>query len=344
MIHAYAKVGRNAPDLFEVCIHYAAEKLLFMSPSELATTAFAFGQIREVISEEQLPILQLIFDKVRQSSVTSIALFHPKDISSFLMTYARWRLPFEHGELITVIDRVFALKGRFQQCVPDLVSVLWSISLLVRHTWEEGDSSSGASVVRACQYLLVSNLDVLTAAMAKNQLNMTAIVRIVDSFAAVRSCNRELLDAVHGSFVRRYEELDPFAASLLFDNFTLLGYNPEEDFMLLLSDKMAEGKDREPGTRPAALDPTYGQDEEEDNGRTNDDREDDEPGQDDTSGNNDAASTAAAAPPSPSPQPPQPAQLNGQMLRTAGERGLREPEDGTVGSARVGRVTVHSNG
>jgi len=80
-----------------------------MTPKQLATAAFAFGEVLEILPRDRLPDLHKLFKVFEKSGLQSIHLYSLDEINSFLTSYARWHINVDPQTLAAFLRRASQL-------------------------------------------------------------------------------------------------------------------------------------------------------------------------------------------------------------------------------------------
>ena len=120
-------------ELWTLGLNYVGDKLLFLSAQQLVDSSFAFGQILEVLPQNEKKRLDTLFERIRYSAVSGIILFQPKEILAFIHSYARWKIAFDADDLAIVADRVRQVRpwNGGQRGVQTSINIIHCLALLV---------------------------------------------------------------------------------------------------------------------------------------------------------------------------------------------------------------------
>eukprot|EP00922_Rhytidocystis_sp_ex-Travisia-forbesii_P050402 GHVS01074933.1.p1 GENE.GHVS01074933.1~~GHVS01074933.1.p1 ORF type:complete len:462 (-),score=83.16 GHVS01074933.1:2421-3713(-) len=244
--HALAKLGSSDTQLFQTI-------------AELVSTAFAFGQVRQLLlPTHKAAKLDSLFARVRYSSLASLLLFNAEQIAALLQTYARWHICFSEADLVHVLQRVRKMdEKRFT--TKDRVSFMYSVGSILnstaagrrrtrRDTATTVDNAKDSSARRQeeqeeeiatnpvlVEFRLLMRLweERLIGELKTNKLSLLTVARMLEGLAHTKSVNSTWLDQIRCSVVWRHKELDAYTSGLFLDTLKVFD-NVDEDLLLML--------------------------------------------------------------------------------------------------------------
>jgi hypothetical protein len=211
LLAAFARVGLPLSELIDAADTICSDRFKYMSPIELRNTIFAFGSVCEVVDPNEI---RVIIDKLKSAFLSSFPLFQPKDITSVLVSFSRWRIAFSEGESRLLLERLMKLRIDSENAIGISGSIgptihpSVSIHSLVRH-W--------------VPFILPGLNDCRDTAQA-----VRAIVACVE-LGAVTSVRGEIGEWI----IKRIAQIDKPARDNLADSLGLV-LPPDDDLVLLL--------------------------------------------------------------------------------------------------------------
>lgn len=180
LLSSFAKTrnaGGSNGEFLSHALRSAGDKLLFHTPAELTTVAFAFGSLLDLKpdSETQRQIAGL-FGKVRRYSLSALHLFEFRDLIGMLVTASRW-LPLScpRADLDKFVGRgVYLLEENFGSGPVDRSRGFKHVSTtsctactagVGKSCWERSNCvvEGGREVVGNCQRVLHPTCDFLSS-------------------------------------------------------------------------------------------------------------------------------------------------------------------------------------
>jgi hypothetical protein len=227
LIGAFARVNIAPTSLLELSLHVATDKLMFMTPTELVSTAFSLGQILEHIPIDQSEALGRVFEKLRFAALSSLPLFQPRDLASLLLSFSRWKAPFPGTDLNRVLNRLVSMSERGRLMGEELMITIQSVSNLCL---QNSDNSENSKLI---EKLIQMNGNDFLLQIGKLENNL--IIRTIISINKLNLINEKILSAVSNRIVREFRSIDKSVKLSLYQSLASTGRDLEDDLMLVLN-------------------------------------------------------------------------------------------------------------
>ncbi len=157
--------------------------------------------------------LDTLFDRIRYSAVSGIILFQPKEILSFLHSYARWKIAFDADDLAVVADRVRQIRpwNGGLRGVHTSINIIHCLAILIsRNTGGlrglTKDAPTHRSVTTGRQ-ILDDVMSSVQAEVQKNSLEVSCVSKLVESMQLLKAPRpKGVLDAFRNVMIYRKKD------------------------------------------------------------------------------------------------------------------------------------------
>eukprot|EP00397_Hematodinium_sp_SG-2012_P030261 GEMP01032043.1.p1 GENE.GEMP01032043.1~~GEMP01032043.1.p1 ORF type:complete len:476 (+),score=81.80 GEMP01032043.1:46-1473(+) len=216
LVTAFAKAEVQAFErIFPACLKAAREQVIFMTPKQVSTAAFAFGEVLEIAPRECVAELHQLFKVFEKTGLRSMHLFALEDIISFLTSYARWHLNFDQQTLASFLRRATTLAR--DTSTANARNLIVSVSVLVQRNCREVPSEAT---------LLAQNM----ARPAFQKVDASSIVKLVGALEKLQVPTEQWI-----GFVKQAVATDfSLGSRALYERLKDCGVDVDDDVMLAL--------------------------------------------------------------------------------------------------------------
>lgn len=225
-----AALARGAVDVTELATaakHACGTKFKSMTSSEITTTVYAFGQLREVANSN--PAVDDLISLTMATFIYSIPLFQIKEVSAVLTSLARWRIVPSDADLVAIAQKLSLMSRRFAdlytsggQSICAMVPALATLS-----------ANSSVDARQAVVSYTDSVFDVLVKSFS--DLDWSTTVRVIAACNQLGLTDQRLIAAVSSKYLLQGKELDASTRNALADAL-IHSLSPDHDLVLAIQD------------------------------------------------------------------------------------------------------------